>query len=388
MSSSVSTRGLLRRSRVRAAIVLACSCSARLAGAASPASEPSWPNDSMLPGSPGGDGRRRVLIGVVGSERLEESDRRALSGLLAAERGASSLTHIEEIAPSGIGPWIAATERDETVRLSAVLDTRSRRVWELYLVDALRGRAIRRRLPLDREGTPAALESAASVILSAVRALEEGLEIASAPVDAVLPADPRTADEHVDHAVTETESAAPDSARLLRGSVSAVVTAFERSVPFTSGAAAGVGVSLVESVTLRLGVAQYLPAQVESALGDFEVLRTTGVLSVGRMARLAAWELEAELGAATELLRRRRTASTAAAEGRPGSNAVRAGPALGARVRFRLSSWCALEWASSAVYYFQPVEYVVAPLNSRHLAVPWQFVVGTQLGLELTFSTE
>jgi len=133
-----------------------------------------------------GSARNAVVIGWAGP--LDHEQAAALQSLIESELAGHQPDRIIGLyaVRGAAGVWIAGARRNPRALLVALLELRVSGAWRIYLVDAARNRAIVRDLPGEAAGNSAALESVASVVSSAVRALDEGLEIASRPLTEVV----------------------------------------------------------------------------------------------------------------------------------------------------------------------------------------------------------
>jgi hypothetical protein len=215
-------------------------------------------------------------------------------------------------------------------------------------------------------------------VSSAVRALDEGLEIASRPLAEVVGGTPAVA-----QARSRTDTPVVRHARL-SGSVATALSTFATPSTFTLGLYASLRLVLPSLLLLRLSATPNLPAHFQSEFGNFEVQRTQAELSLGAETVRGSWHLSIEGGPALELLRRRALHAQPGATARDSGSAVRAGPALILGARYQLSRRLALEMALAGAYFPQRIRYTLAPANDRLLGSPWLTTGTARLGLEFS----
>jgi hypothetical protein len=325
-----------------------------------------------------GSARNAVVIGWTGPLALDQAA--ALQSLLASELAGHRPDRTIGLQTVRGAPemWIANARRDPRALLVALLELRVSGAWRIYLVDAARNRAIVRDLPGEAAGNSAALESVASVVSSAVRALDEGLEIASRPLAEVVGG---PAPEAQDHSRTD----APVVRRVrLGGSVATALSTFAVRSPLTLGLCMSLRLVLPSALLLRLSATPSWPASFQSEYGSFEVQRTQAELSLGVETVRGSWHLSVEGGPAFELLRRRALHAQPGASARDSSNLVRVGPALMLGARYQFSGRLALEMALTGAYFPQRVRYTLAPANESVLGSPWLMTGTARLGLEFS----
>lgn len=323
-----------------------------------------------------GSARNTVVIGWAGPLDLQQAA--ALQALIGSELAGHQPDRLIGLhAVRGpVGVWIADARRDPRALLVALLELRASGAWRIYLVDAARNRAIVRELPGEAAGNSAALESVASVVSSAVRALDEGLEIASRPLAEVVGVPAPVAKDH-----TRADAEVVRRARL-SGSVATELSTFAMRSPLTQGLRLSLRLVLPSALLLRLSAAPSWPASFQSAYGSFEVQRTQAELSAGVETMRGSWRLSVEGGPAFELLRRRALHAQPGASARDNSNLVRVGPALMLGARYQFSRRLALEMALAGAYFPQRVRYTLAPPNDSVLVSPWLMTGTARLGLE------
>jgi len=323
-----------------------------------------------------GSARNAVVIGWAGP--LDHEQAAALQSLIESELAGHQPDRIIGLLAvrGAAGVWIADARRNPRALLVALLELRVSGAWRIYLVDAARNRAIVRDLPGEAAGNSAALESVASVVSSAVRALDEGLEIASRPLTEFVGVPAPGAQDH-----TRTDAPVVRRARL-GGSVATALSTFAVRSPLTLGLCMSLRLGLPSSLLLRLSATPSWPASFQSEYGSFEVQRTQAELSLGVETMRGSWRLSVEGGPAFELLRRRASHAQPGASARDSSNLVRVGPALILGVRYQFSRRLALEMALAGAYFPQRVRYTLVPANESVLGSPWLMTGTARLGLE------
>jgi hypothetical protein len=328
--------------------------------------------------------RSTILMGFVGA--LLPEQRAELQQLLEGEL--SRLEPRRALAVTELGAaarhWLASARQDPRAFLIVLLDSHEAGNWRLFLIDAARDRAIARQLPSEAAGNSAALETVVSVVSSAVRALDEGLEIASRPTAevtgepapaAALPREsPSTRMVEMDH---------PGHLALGLGSA---LSTLEHQAPLTPGLYASAGLVSASGLSLRATVLRTWPARFESEFGVFELQRTRGALAVGAGVTESAWQFSIEAGPAFELLQRRVREAGPGARSSDDSNFMRLGGALSLSTRYGISKRFALALTFDGAYFPQQVRYTLLPEADRVLAAPWRATFTVQLGLEFWLS--
>lgn len=323
--------------------------------------------------------RPRVLIGVMGS--LQATQQTDLTQLVAAElaRDGSQQQRQLELRALTDQSALAAMQREAGVLLVVLLDVRAASLWKLYLVDAARSRAISREMPGESRGNLAALEAVASVISSAVRALDEGLEIASQPLAEVV-----DASEPQPVSPPRSQSLQRHAARFST-SLAAAVASFEDSAVVTAGVWGSLRLPLPPPLMLRVSLAAHWPSELRSRFGSFALQRTQGALSLGISSEGDAWAFSFETGATLELLRRQVLSTSASANSTTNTALLRAGALAMLGSRYRLGRRWALEFGLGVAYFPRRVRYTLVPFGDQALASPWPVVGLSQLGLEFSW---
>jgi hypothetical protein len=257
-------------------------------------------------------------------------------------------------------------------------------VWRVYLVDAARDRAIVRELPGEAAGNSTALESVASVVSSAIRALDEGLEIGSRPVAEVVGGPPIVrVPSRREAPSARREAPSPRHAHLDAGLSSALST-FSAPSTFTLGLCTSLRLVLPSALLLGFSVTPSWPTHFQSEFGNFEVQRTQAQLSMGAELGRGSWRLSVEGGPVLELLRRRSSRAQPGAHALESTSQWRAGPQLIVGARYQLSRRLALAMALAGAYFPQRIRYTLIPDSHRTLASPWAASATALLGLEFS----
>ncbi len=328
--------------------------------------------------------RARVVLRVDGA--LSKAQRDALATLLEVDFRRRNLTLSIETPSGDVREWVDRARTDEQTLLVAVLDASRPGNWQLSIVDASRGRAINRSLVGGVEANAAALEAVASIVSSAASALQDGLEVASKPIDEVVgtkqPNAPVNVPVPVPVPVPDTSPLPPSPKLTLQSSLALATASFSDGAPLTYGLSLSIGFNL-SSVSARLFGTGYLPARIDTALGDFNVHRTTAGISVGPTFAWGALELEPEGSVVAELLRRTDAAASVDASTSADRTLHRIGAMIDLRIRYRLGGPFAIEWMAGGAYFGQRVRFLAANPQLSELAVPWPWVVSSQVGLEV-----
>jgi hypothetical protein len=329
--------------------------------------------------------RTRVVVRVEGG--LSKAQRDALATLLDVDFRRRDLTLSMETSGEDVRKWIDRARADDQTLLVAILDVSRPGSWRLFIVDAARGRAITRPLVGGVEANAAALEAVASIVSSAANALQDGLEVASKPIDEVVaraeskPSPPTATEPVLPAPASEPPPPAP-AKFVLRSVLAAAAASFTKAAPIAGGLSASIGVRY-QSLSVRLFGARYLPARIETAVGDFSVHRTDGGISFGPTFTWGRVEMEPEAGFVGELLRR--TDAAAGLDASPGGDRTlhRIGAMADVRLRYSLGGPFAVEWMVGASYLAPQVRFLAAGAQISELAVPWPWTVGSQIGVEV-----
>jgi hypothetical protein len=321
---------------------------------------------------------------------LNADSEQALLGLLASEHNGNDITLTLEHSERPLAPWLRGVLEERRALLVAILDVSAPDDWQLTVIDAARGRALVRHLPGGLASNAASLEAIATILSSAISALRDGLEVASQPVEQLLPlaaAPPQPAAPKVlplAQPHPKASPAAPARSRLrVRGGVAACVTSVAESAPATGGVNVSLGLLASSGVGLRLSGAAYLPTRYRTELGAFDLTRTLLGVGVGFSLRVAPFSLEPELGISAELLRRSGASPAPGVFQREDNAYARLGPFAAARLRFPLFSALSLELAGNASYYPRRIRFAAQSAEVHELGGPSPLSFAAQLGVEI-----
>ncbi len=306
----------------------------------------------------------RTLLVVRLEGALGEAREAALESLLRSELSSAGVEVSLARSDEPRLAWTARARRDRRVLVLGILDARDEGAWRLYVIDAARGRAIVRRLPGGLAADAAALEGVSAILSSAVAAVREGLEVASAPVEEVvggLPAEKRAASPPpparapLDDERVETEPSStgalfrPFAAALARGS-----TLASRVVP---GGAVRLGLSHGR-LRLSLDASYDTRATVTTPLGEFDLERWLLGLKAGYVLLLGELSLEPRLGTGAELLSRRGTMPEAGVSASGDRSYARFTAFAGVWLGVPLGAAVALELGAEAAFAPRKVRFV------------------------------
>jgi hypothetical protein len=329
--------------------------------------------------------RHRVLLGLAGE--LGASERDALSALLEPELERAGLKLAVEPVNQPISAFAERGRRDPSLLLLAVLDARRADHIELYIVDAERGRAVVRRLPGGLAANSAALEAVASILLSATDALSEGLEVASLPVESVMPAttSPEGARRPSPQSGESALGPAPHGpVRLSLGAGVAVAT-FGDSAPLSAGATAWLAATLPSKFTFRLSGAAFLPTDFETDVGDFSLRRFELGASANYWLGTGPLFVAPELGLIQEFFRRSATSPAAGVNASDAAWSYRTGALAGARARYCVARELCLVLSAASAFFPSRVRIVAAVPEALELAAPSRWVLLGRAGAELSW---
>jgi len=336
---------------------------------------------------------RLLALGGLTQARLS-----ALRALIDAELEGAE---VELVIESGGGPvavWVEQSQRDPSTIVIAVLDTRQPNHWQVTIVDAARKRAIKRRLPWGMAEDAAALEAVASIVVSAVAALQDGLEVASQSVEEVLrdselhgDAPPEAQEAQVQPAPDrgqspETPAALPEAARpktwTIDAGVIGALASFAPAEKMTWGLGATLGVTWVSHLAARLSAVRFREAVFQSELGEFRSTRTMFGLAVGPHFEIEPLELVPEARFVVELNERRSVAGAAGVTALEEAVVSRYGALAGALCRYVPGQYVGVSLYGGAGYLPRRVKYVVTP-NNEVIAELWPWLLVAELALEL-----
>jgi hypothetical protein len=322
--------------------------------------------------------RTEVLLAIVGSGA--ETARGSVVALLDRQLHAISLTLVEQQPASSVSDWATGASRSKRALLAIVLDTKQGSGWRLVVVDVARGRAIARELPGGVQEDAASVEAVASIVISAASALREGLEVASAPVEAVVG----------DRAAVSRRAAIPESKRagggsntVVHGAIGAAVASFASGAPTTEGGMLALGLAWRHRIEARLFGSLFWPVPVHSAFGEFRVNRAIVGATSGPVFSTRAFSFIPEVGVLVERLSR---SSTVPAEGVFVAQPVplyRVGGVLAMRLRWALAPPLSLELTSGAAYLGRSVQFSARNGSSAPLLEIGPVMGFAQLGIDI-----
>jgi hypothetical protein len=357
--------------------------------------QPSAAQPSADSGSVESPPARRVSVVLAVKGRLDGQVHASLQRLLSAELRAAGLVLRERASSEPLAAWVRLAESEEAPLLAVVLEVQHDRL-RIIVIDSARGRAIARELPGDVAENAAHVEAVVSIVVSAARALLEGLEVASTPVDAMLgepepAAKPETRANRVQPPVLPAPDAArvsppsPASATALHASVAGTLTTFSEVEGVTPGVAVAVGLSLPSRLELRVSAIRQRTATVNTEFGDFALERSAGSLGAGLIFRSGVITLLPEAAFVSEWLSR--TDTTAAPETAANSSRtlVRFGAELGGRARYAFLPPLSAELGAGVAYYGRSVRFTVADGETTELVRVVPLTLGARLGLDVVF---
>jgi len=326
--------------------------------------------------------RVRLLIVAEGGQ----AKRDVLLALLEAELRDTPIELGLETAPADTRAFIERARHEPGALLAAVLRTQRRERWELVVIDPARDRAIVRHLPGGLEQDAAALEAVASILVSAITALRDGLEVASRPVEEVVapaappatPAGPATSPAA--HDPIDVDRAVPPWT--VRSTVAASAVTFVEQAPITLGLSASLGLTWRSTWSWRAVVGRHLPARIETDFGAFRAERTFIGVGTGPSLQLSSFELEPELRLLLELVQRTDAEPADGVAQRDDALLPRLGLLVGGRVRYRLAAPLAIEASLGGAYFPRRLRFVTGP-ETYELATPWPFAAAAEIGFEV-----
>src|SRR5262245_34217434 len=233
------------------------------------------------------ESRTEVVVGVQGP--IDAEARTTLARLLRAELEPQGLALVEADPSGEARNWAREMTRGESRLLAVLLDTKDPSGWRLVVIDPARGRAISRELPRG-ERDLANVEAIVSIILSATRALREGLEVASAPLETVVDAarPVATPAPRAPEPLPPPPKEEPAGGTTLYARVAAISASFAEGVEPTFGGSLALGTSVDSLFDLDLAYALHAPVTVESSFGSFELSHGSLTLSGGPVLRSGA----------------------------------------------------------------------------------------------------
>ncbi|MFZ5893167.1 MAG: hypothetical protein ACOY0T_19060 [Myxococcota bacterium] len=302
--------------------------------------------------------RRELVLRIEGA--LDANSEATLRSVLEAELARLSVHATLLRSSQRLDVWIVTESNRPNVLVVAVLDVQSAQGWQLTVVDAARGRAIRRELHGGVATDAAAHEAVASVLASAAAALQEGLEVASRPIAEVVPAS-----EPPSPPTASTPKSAPPATGAVRptrqmfGEVGGGVASLAHDLSLAPHLRLALGLRVEPGFALRAQGLLSLPSRFTNQHGDFELDRRALGASFGFAQRLAPRvALEPAVGLSLELVRRRDSVPAGSATAAPDSSAWRLGPFAQLQLQMKLARWMALGLGGSLAYYPRSIRYL------------------------------
>jgi hypothetical protein len=378
-------------------LLVACVVAER--AAAEPSREPEQPSKPSQ--------RQAVVIGIAGD--VDAPARASLHRLLEAQLPALGFYLATSEPDDTLAGWVEDVTRRPHALLGVLLDARNPESWRLIVIDALRRRAVARDLP-GGAGNAANVEAAVSVVLSAASALRDGLEVASAPVDSVVPetspapsssdgggdtssAPPIADTRQRDAADVTGPSRGRADALVLRGALGMKVASFSADARPGFGAAAAVGLTLPASIDVRLDATHYFPVTYTSALGDFDVAHISASITAGPRLHWGNWALMVQAGFIAERLLRSNPRGGAAVSPTDDFSLTRFGAAAALRASYAVFDSLAVQAGAGGTYYGRPVFFVARSAGSLasaesdadrfELARLWPAAIFAELAVEV-----
>jgi hypothetical protein len=327
--------------------------------------------------------RSQVVLGTIGL--AAGPARQSVSALLGVELARNGLSLVESEPVEPLSAWAAQATRSKRVLAVLLLDARGEQGWRLIVIDAARGRAIARELPGGYSHDAASVEAVVSIAGSAANALREGLEVASAPLAAVVapPSAPSIASAPPPPARRELVPAQPSKSWSPRAFAGASVASFSQAAPATAGVSLAVSATSRARVEGRLIGSLFAPAQVQSPLGQFRVARAFIGASAGPVLATRALYFTPEAGVLVERLRRFEAAPAAGVAATEAGALYRAGGLLSLRLRHALHGSLSAEVVAGAVYFGRRVRFSAQSPERSWSADAWPALAFAQLGLGL-----
>jgi len=313
--------------------------------------------------------RMEARLAIVGGGTA--SARNSLVPLLEGQLHGMGLSLVEQEPAGSVLEWVTAATKEKNALLAIVLDTNTERGWRLVVVDVARRRAIARTLPGGVQQDAASAEAVASIVISAASALREGLEVASAPVSAVVGDAPSPTDEPPVRPLHEPTHSESDRGLVVHGAVDAALASFGKNA--TAGAALALG----------LGWRDRWPVTIHSAFGEFRVNRALVGAALGPVFHAGGGSLSPEIGVLVERLRRFGTQPVQGVFSNQAEPLYRVGGLVELRVRRRLFRPLSLELVAGAAYLGRSVQFS-ARNGDRYPFLEISPVMGfAQLGIDI-----
>lgn len=326
--------------------------------------------------------RTQVLLTLIGAG--VESVRGSLVALLEGQLERMSLSLVEQQSSGSLSDWAAGVGQSKQALLAIALDTTHKRAWRLVVLDVGRGRAIARDLPGGIERDAASVEAVESIVISAASALREGLEVASAPVEAVLGDAPeRSSPTPIKQPLSQPEHRPSPHRVIVRGAVGATIASFSSAATSSPGAAFALGVGWRGRLEARAFGSLFWPVPVRSGWGEFRVNRSLVGAAAGPVFSMRSFSILPEVGVVLERLRRSDTLPTEgviASEARP---LYRAGGLVALRLRYALFRPLSLELVLGGAYLGRSVQFSVRSGEGHPLMEAGPVMGFAQLGFDL-----
>jgi hypothetical protein len=335
--------------------------------------------------------RTAVVFAVKG--RLDVEVQASLQRLLGAELRALGLVLRERAPSEPLSAWARRAEGEESPLLAVVLEVEHDRL-RIIVIDTARGRAIARELPGGVDENAANVEAVVSIVLSASRALLEGLEVASTPVEAMLggpapPSEPEVARDRAPKPVFPAQQREPAkttaSGTALHAGVAATLATFSEVEDVTPGIAIAATLSLPPGFELRLSAARQRTTTVVTEFGDFALERSAGSLAIGLTFRADAFTLVPEVAFAAEWLARTDTTPAPETTANSSRTLARFGAELGGRARFAFLPPLSAELGAGVAYFGRSVRFTAADRDETELVRVGPLTFGARLGLDVVF---
>lgn len=296
--------------------------------------------------------RTEVVLAIIGGGAA--TARSSVVALLGGQLRSMGLSLVERRPAGSVSDWVTTVAGSKAALLAIVLDTKSDQEWRLVVVDLARRRAIARPLPGGVEHDAASAEAVASIVISAASALREGLEVASAPVAAVVGDTPSRA------AVQPRSDAPPlgqtEKQLVVHGAVGAAI-ALAPDAPTTNGATLALGLGWRNRIEARAFGTLFWPAGVHSAFGEFRLNRAIFGAASGPVFAAAGFALSPEAGVLVERLRRSGTLPSQGIIAHEAATLYRPGGLLELRVRRTLWRPLSVELVAGAAYLGRSVQF-------------------------------
>lgn len=339
-----------------------------------------------LDGSGMAQARTVVVFGAIGLRTQPVQG--SLAGLLTAELRGAGLSIVQTPVTEPLSAWATDVTGSQRVLAAILLDARSERGWRVVVIDAARGRAIARALPGGIREDAASIEAVVSIVVSAASALREGLEVASAPLSAVVgapsqrPKPPKPARDAAAPLEGRISNVAPER-WALRGTVGVSLASFSPSAPTTQGAVLAVGLTFPARIEARGFATVFVPPLIRGPLGDFRVSRAFFGAAAGPVFRVRAFSFAPEAGLVAERSRRFDAAPAEGVFATEPSALYRVGGSLALRLRHTLVRPLSVELMTGAMYFGRRLQFAAKSADTTWSEGAWPSVAVAQLSLEI-----